>query len=264
MLLGGILTMPIQPTYAQQSVQTTSGTAYWSKTAYSKSAFSADKYQCLQAAIAQSKGNNSNISVQPNFDPLLMEMQNRDALFSACMEAKGYTLQTGLLPRSGLAETPPPSLKATQDNLAPLAAYCLGYHKEAKKFLDGQIKDHPDDDAVKGRKLARDAIRNEIIQLEKHLSTRGLYSSNGKHISPSIAEQMAYGKQDYISVRDQNISGASESRKCRSSCLESKEKDQTPVEQAETTLACLKSCDQYNSEEEKRLSRCSNIHTQQP
>lgn len=65
-------------TNSANAEQNQSSSTYLAKTGYSQSKFKADKYECLQAAIAQSRREN-NISIQPNFDIMLLDIQNRDS-----------------------------------------------------------------------------------------------------------------------------------------------------------------------------------------
>lgn len=72
--------------------------SYGSKPNYSQEAFNSDRYKCLQSSIAQSR--RDALSLKPDFNDQMIELETRNQLFSACMEAKGYVQKTDTSYRS--------------------------------------------------------------------------------------------------------------------------------------------------------------------
>lgn len=217
---------------------------YWTKANYTQAAFNSDKYQCLQSAITISHRDSPTISTQPYGDMAdFIQLSNQNNLFSACMEAKGYTLQTGVVvtPSATLAKPKISNMKM---------AYCLGVHQSILKSLDKYLQENPDSENAKGTKMAINDENGKLQAIATYLTD--VYGTSAT--PPDILTEIEKGNKDHTKI----VEGKKNKyQNCISPCHIDMNK--SPEVRIAEYSNCTEKCFVYMSDKERKIIDCFEI-----
>jgi hypothetical protein len=205
---------------------------YWTKHDYTQQAFNADKYTCLQSSIAQSQ---PNAVMVPDSNATMLQMINQQNLFNACMEFKGYTLQSAASIQA--KPTPPP---VTNEHVA----YCL----RAKELgLDMMQKaNHETGKSKDAINMIFNGIRGSIKADKNRLAANELYFPDSNTFSSSIEPQLNQAKIDF----DESMH--SEYKQCMSGCSIGDAK----TEEVKQYVSCSQECSKLMNDADHRYTNC--------
>ncbi len=214
---------------------------YWTKPSYTQQAFNSDKYECLQSSIAQSQPNNS--IVMPDMNSSMMQMMNQNNLFSACLQAKGYSLLPANSPAAAPLKNSQPS---NEEN-----AYCLQVYKITLISQEDSFDSDNDPTHTAGDEAVLNITKSTINSIKETLASNGLYSFESDKISPNLEPSMKQARIDnHIIMHDKH-------HECSAPCLTM----DFSAAGMEHSASCYKVCNKYLSAIDRKYFHCFELMT---